>query len=210
MKKIWKRDYRHFNNREFLEELGKIDWVKTLAGTSVEEAFSIFCTTVDDILNVMAPTKLLSRKEIGIVASPWLTKGILKSMDTRDNLYKSFVTEVRPDTKEYLHKQYKSYRNLLLTLQRVSKKNYYAEYFSGNAENVRKTCSGIKEIINVSKSSIPTSPVSINYNNTPLSTEKDIANTMNEFFVNVGPNLEKDIQNSTCSYLDFLGPSTHN
>ena len=86
----------------------------------------------------------------------------------------------------------------------------YAEYFSVNAENVRKTWSGIKEIINVSKTSIPTSPVRINYNNTSLSNEKDIAKTMNEFFVNVGPNLDKDIQNSTCSYLDFLGPSTHN
>ena len=95
MKKIWKHDYRHFNNQEFLEELGKIDWVKTLAGTSAEEAFSIFYTTVDDILNVMAPTKLLSRKLIGIVANPWLTKGILKSIDTRENLYNSFVTEVR-------------------------------------------------------------------------------------------------------------------
>ena len=157
-----------FNNQEFLEELGKIDWVKILAGTSAEEAFSIFYTTVDDILNVIAPKKLLSRKA-GIAANPWQTKGILKSIDTRDNLYKSFVTEVRPDIKEYLHKQYKSYRNLLLTLQRVSKKSYYAEYFSVNAENVRKTWSGIKEIINVSKSSIPTSPVSINYNNTSLS-----------------------------------------
>ena len=78
---------------------------------------------------------------------------------------------------------------------RVSKNNYCAEYFSVNAENVRKTWSGIKEIINVSKSSIPTSPVSINYNNTCLSNEKDISNTMNEFFVNVGPNLDKDIQN---------------
>ena len=91
---------------------------------------------------------------------------------------------MRPDIKEYLHKQYKSYGNLLLTLQRVSKKNYYAEYFNVNAESVHKIRSGIKEVINVSKSSIPTSPVSINYNNdTSLSNEKDIANTVNEFLL---------------------------
>ena len=86
MKKIWKRDYRNFNKQEFLEELGKIDWVKTLAGTSTEKAFSIFYTAVYDILDVMAPTKLLSRREIGIAANPWLTKGILKSIDTKDKL----------------------------------------------------------------------------------------------------------------------------
>ena len=33
---------------------------------------------------------------------------------------------------------------------------------------------------------------------------------MNESFVNLEPNLDKDIQNSTCSYLEFLGPFTHN
>ena len=80
MKKLRQRDYRHFNNQEFMEELRKIDWVKTLAGTRAEEAFSIFYTAVDDVLNAMAPTKLLSRKEIGIAAKPWLTKGILKSI----------------------------------------------------------------------------------------------------------------------------------
>ena len=37
-----------------------------------------------------------------------------------------------------------------------------------------------------------------------------LLNAMNYVFVNVGPNLDKDIQNSTCSYFDFLGPSTHN
>ena len=117
-KTIWKRDYRNFNNQEFLEELGKIDWVATLAGSNAEEAFNIFYSIVDKILNVMAPVKLLNRKEIGILVKPWLTKCTLKSIDTRDKLHKSFITDI----KNYLHKQYKSYRNLLITLQRVSKK----------------------------------------------------------------------------------------
>ena len=125
-------------------------------------------------------------------------------MDTRDNLYKSFITEVLPDIKNYLHKQCKSYRNLLLTLQRASKNNYYAEHFRVNAKNARKTWSGIKEIINISKSSTQTAPDSIHYNNTFLSNEKDIANAMNDFIVNVGQNLNRDIKNSTCSYFNSL------
>ena len=131
----------------------------------------------------MAHMKLLNRKEIGILINPWLTKGILKSMDTRDKLHKAFTTEFRPDIKEYRHKQNKSYRNLLLTLQRVSKKNYYTEYFRVNAENARKTWSGIKEIINISKSSTQTTLVTISYNDAILSNEKDIANAMNDFLL---------------------------
>ena len=158
----------------------------------------------------MAPSKLLNRKEIRVLTNPWLTKGILKSIDTRDKVHKAFTTELRPDIKEYLHKQYKSYRNLLLTLQRVSKKNYYMEYFRVNADNARKTWSGIKKIINISKTSTQTTPATINYNDTILSNETDIANAMNDFFVNVGPNLDRDIKNPTCSHIDFLGPSTPN
>ena len=108
---------------------------------------------VDKILNVMAPIKLLNRKEIGISMKPWLTKVFLKFIDKRDKLHKFFITEVRPDIKNYLHNQYKSYRNLLITLQRVSKKNYYAEYYRVNAENASKTWSDIKDIIKISKSS---------------------------------------------------------
>ena len=105
MKKIWTRDYRNFNNQEFLEEIGKADWVTILANTSAEEAFNAFYNIVNDILNVMAPAKLLNRKEIGILINPWLTKGILKSIGTRDKLHKAFITEPRSDIKEYLGKQ---------------------------------------------------------------------------------------------------------
>ena len=83
-----------------MEEPGKIDWITTLADSNAEEAFNTFYSIVDNILNVMVPTKLLNRKEIGILINPWLTKGILKSIDTRDKLYKSFITGVHPDIKK--------------------------------------------------------------------------------------------------------------
>ena len=77
-----------------------IFWVTTIAGSNAEEAFDIFYSNVDNILNVMAPAKLLNRKEIRILMNSWLLKGIVKSIDTRDKLYKSFITEVHPDIKK--------------------------------------------------------------------------------------------------------------
>ena len=65
----------------------------------------------------------------------WRTKGILKFVDTRNKLHKSFVTEECPDIKNYLHKQYKSYKGIIIKLKRLSKKKYYAEYFRVNAED---------------------------------------------------------------------------
>ena len=69
---------------------------------------------------------------------------------------------------------------------------------------------GRQELIDISKSTVQTAPDSIHYNEKYLVNEKDMANAMNELFVNVGQNLNKDIKNSTCSYFNSFGPSTHN
>ena len=74
MKSIRRRDYRHFKNQEFLKGLDKIDWPTTLAGTSAKDAFKTFYTSVEYILNVMAPTKLLNKKGIRMLTNLWLTK----------------------------------------------------------------------------------------------------------------------------------------
>jgi len=60
----WKLGYRNFKNKDFLEKLGRIDWVATLVGSNAEEALNVFNSIVDKIFNVMAPIKLLNRKEI--------------------------------------------------------------------------------------------------------------------------------------------------
>ena len=47
--------------------------------------------------------------------------------------------------------RYKSYRNNLCILLKVSKRNFYQNYFSKNASNIKNIWSGIKEIINLNK-----------------------------------------------------------
>ena len=64
--------------------------------------------------------------------------------------------------------------DLLITLQKVSEKDYYAEYFKVNAENVRKTWSDIKESIDISKSSAQTAPDCIQCNDKFVSDRKDM------------------------------------
>ena len=61
----------------------------------------------------------------------------------------------------------------------------------------------------ISISTAQTAPDSIHCNEKYLVNEKDMANAMNEVFVNVGPNLNRDIKNSTCSYFNSLCPSIH-
>ena len=60
--------------------------------------------------------------------------------------------------KNELHNNNKVYRNLISTLMKRSKQNYYSEYFESKLTNIKNTWKGIKSIISMRSSSsiIPT------------------------------------------------------
>ena len=149
--KIHRRNYKHFNNSEFLEELFQVNWTQIFNNLSSEEALNIFLNKLEDILNIMAPMKLLSKKELKLLNHPWLTQGILISIKSRDTLYKNFISEKNLIKRQLLHNLYKKHRNLLFSLERTSKKLYYAEYFQKNCTNIKKTWDGINQIIKPKK-----------------------------------------------------------
>ena len=51
------------------------------------------------------------------------------------------------DKKLELHKKYKNHRNLLSTLIKQSKHNYFNKYFEDNWSNMKNNWKGIKNII---------------------------------------------------------------
>ena len=99
----------------------------------------------------MAPLKTPTKREIKLQQKPWITSGILKSMAKRDIIYKDFAKEKNPVFKERLGSIYRSYRNLIVTLLRNSKKKYHTDYFEEHKRNMKKTWDGIRDLINVSK-----------------------------------------------------------
>ena len=48
-----------------------------------------------------------------------------------------------------------------LTLPKNSKKQYYAEYFATNVNNIKKTWDGIRRIVNMKRTSAKTSQLNI-------------------------------------------------
>ena len=92
----------------------------------------------------MAPVKKLTQKEIGLKMSPWITHGILQSMNYRDYLYKQFTSENDQDTKAALKLSYNRFRNRVISLIRISKKQYFSNYFEEHNTNIKKTWEAIR------------------------------------------------------------------
>ena len=72
-----------------------------------------------------------------------------------------------------------------------AKKNYYTKYFDENNNNIKKTLEGIRSIINIKSTKSTISQIKVN--NKVIINLKEIVDTLNNFFVNVGPNTERNI-----------------
>ena len=86
----------------------------------------------------MAPVKRLSNKEIGLQQRPWITPEILSSMYERDKLYKDFLDEKDPSSREEKHKIFKIKRNSVTSQLRKARKGYFNAFFEENQNNVKK------------------------------------------------------------------------
>ena len=140
-----------------------------------DQSYTNFYRKLEDILDLMAPYRKLTQKEIKLQTMPWITRGILVSMKVRDKLYKQIKLQKQEAERDILSYRYKRYRNIIINLLRLRKKDYYSSFFEEHQGNVRKTWEGIRTLINVSKkkSALPTK---LFHGNKIKSTELDIAN----------------------------------
>ena len=90
------------------------------------------------------------------------------------------------------HKQlYNLLRNRVNRDIKKCKRQYYAEYFATNVNDMKKTWEGIRKIVNIKKISPKISQ--LNIGGKIINDDKELATDFNNFFVNVGPNTENAI-----------------
>ena len=111
------------------------------------------------------------------------------------------MTAKDPQVKERYHKEYKDYRNMLSTILKQSKTNYYNHYFETNWNSIKNTGKGIKSILNVKNISadIPKS-----LDGTTVSNPKAISSIFNNYFFSIANKIRLNILFSHKHFSDFL------
>ena len=104
------------------------------------------------------------------------TSGLQRSIAIKNKLSDKFIKSTNPIIKEKLHNDYKSYRNMISTLLKQSKKNYYDKYFKDNINNMKNTWEGIRSIISLQKTTND-SPTIISLEGQTVTDPRTIANT---------------------------------
>ena len=99
----------------------------------IDEAINNFISSFKQITDRHAPLKLNSRKERKLALKPWITKGILKSIKTKNR--SSNQRYKRNSSDSITH--FKQYSNrLLTTVKRIAKQDYFMSLLLETRNNV--------------------------------------------------------------------------
>ena len=200
-----KRDFSKFDDKHFILDLKSINWNKhlNLEKNDVNYSLNKLLDIYNAILNRHAPIKKISNKEIKLKTKPWITKGILTSIKIKNKLYKKYCKAKNESVKSNLFDSFKTYRNLIITLIKKSKRTHYKSFFDNNKKNIINTWKGIKSIININ-STTNNQPTCLNVNGKTITNSTEIANSFNNFFSTIAQKIENKLIPTHKTHNDYL------
>lgn len=135
-----------------------------------------------------APLKQLTKKEKKLNSKPWITKGILKSIKTKNRLYKKYMKKNSNEIKAF----YKRYRNLLTRVKEQSKKLFLQDSIKQAGKDNKKLWRIVNNVINHKqpKKSVIDSVINPGTGKV-VNNSSEISNLMNTNFVSLVDNLVK-------------------
>lgn len=113
-----------------------------------------------------------------------MTKAILRSVNTKNKLYKKLKSTVDSDRYEVLTMQLRNYKRILRRSIRRAKKCYYENLFKRIKNDSKKVWKVINSLTRDSKSRDPL-PEKFLINGEYISDKQTIANEMNMFFLEI-------------------------
>ena len=199
------RDTRNYSHEEMIADIINIDWNQILESDKADpnHSFIRFNEKVNELLDKHMPWRKLSKRELRMQVKPWITKGILNSIQRKDKLFRLFIRAKDPIRKETLHTEYKTLKNRITYTINMSKKNHYNQYFAENFRNIKKTWSGIKNIISI-KSITNGQPTSMMIDKSLKTNPKDIAEGFNAYFSTIAEKLLPKQTAGTKHFSEYL------
>ena len=179
-KTIKKRNYKHFVPEAFLKDVldnlnnGSFDTVLNTSDPDI--AASHFSGTFGTILNRHAPLKTY---QVRNNYSPWVSSATKEKMELRDRL------KIEASEENNIEKlaEYKQLRNEIKNDLVKDEKEHYRNKFYNREASVGGIWSSVNDFLGTSSRSHSNSPNMISYNNQTLTAPRDIANSLNQIFI---------------------------
>ena len=202
------RSYKHYNVDSYCSDLANAKWDYVYKCKDVNDAYSTFYGIFEKVFDKHAPFRSNNTTQSKCYPkNPWVTKAILKSIKRK---YKLYIKYRSSNFDKKCEREYKKYRNVLTTVLKNAKRMYYSSMFYDNKQDSGKTWKTINELMNSGKGHSTHVEIEklVIHNSTEekiVCSAKDIAEELNNYFVTVGPNLAKEIPETSTTIKEFLG-----
>ena len=146
---VFVRDVNQVITTKFLSHLERIDWSQYATFDDPNNAYNSFFkqySTAYDSCFPLKKTKVSNYR----LSKPWLSKGLLKSIRTKNKLYRQYLT----NQSSHHETRYKNYKNKLNHSLRIPKRIYYEKKIDASKSNAKATWRVLNEIIKTKKESV--------------------------------------------------------
>jgi len=194
------RSKKHFNIDKFINDLNSVPWENL---DNLENPDDMWNTWKKSFLSVLDSHAPIKRKRIRNKTSPWMTIDLRKAITNRDNLKKKAI---RTDsTRDWMN--FRAAKNRVNNDIKKTKKDYYHQHFDQNTDSSKEIWKTINEILSRESCQNPYIK-SIKVSNKTFSDSKEIAETFNAHFAEIGTKLAGNIPDGPNTFADYLTQSS--
>ena len=166
----------------------------------VNELYRTLFDKLHHLLDLYFPKVRKSRKHTK--DKDWITNGIKNSIKQKNSLFR---VQLKYNSKENIDK-WKKYRNVLNRIIKNAQKDYYKDLIKQH----NNSCMGLWKTLGsiICKKKRETNINKLTVNNQTINDPVQIANTMNNYFTKIGPELAEKFKNSNeNNFMKFMGDS---
>jgi site-specific DNA-adenine methylase len=199
--------YRQFNEenlRNLENALTNHNWSSVIQCTDVNTSYSNFIEEFVEEFDRIIPQIKKRFNKYHHKKEPWITKGLLSSIRTRDRMHSKLRKIQNESTREIAVLSYKKYKNILNKLIKESKRGYWETTFDKCKNDTKATWKQINEVLNRSRKTSDL-PDLFHHNNTTFCTPHEISNGFNGFYTNLGPSLSSSLPQTSHNFKTFFG-----
>ena len=126
-----------------------------------------------------------------------------KPFSSKNTLFKRYIKLKNSVKKNEVYQEYKCYRNLLSTLMKKSKQNYFEQFFKSNLSNTKNIWKCIRSLIAIKHSSASNLHM-LRHEDVTVTDPLYIANIFNDYFSSTAEKTKANIKFSNISFQVFL------
>ena len=121
---VFIRDWKTFNNATFSADYKSTDWptIMQIDKGNPNLSFHNYIEEVEKMISNHAPLRKTRKRELKFQSKAWITSGLQKAIVIKNKLFGKFIKSTNSIIQKKLHNDYKSYRNMISTLLKRSKK----------------------------------------------------------------------------------------